>query len=103
MILQALGELVTLGSEIREIFRSLKQGQQNMTAELVALQAQVAQTNTVIASAVTLIEGIAAQLLAIKDDPAAIAALAADLQATTADLAAAVAENTPPTDPPPAA
>lgn len=66
-----------------------------MTAELVALQAQVAQTDTVIASAVTLIQGIAAQLEAIKDDPAAISALAADLQGTTAALAAAVTANTP--------
>ena len=66
-----------------------------MTAELTALQAQVAQTDTVIASAVTLIQGIADQLAALKDDPAAISALASDLQNTTAALAAAVAANTP--------
>ena len=72
-----------------------------MTAELVALQAQVAQTDTVIASAITLIQGIAAQLEAIKDDPAAIAALAADLHTQTDALAAAVTANTPTTPPTP--
>ena len=101
MILQLLGELIDVGKDIRDLFRSLQQGQQNMTAELVALQAQVAQTDTVIASAITLIQGIAAQLEAIKDDPAAIAALAADLHTQTDALAAAVTANTPTTPPTP--
>lgn len=99
MFLQLLGELVQIGTEIRDIFRTLQQGQENMTAQLAALQAQVTQTDTVIASAITLIQGIAAQLEAIKDDPAAIAALAADLHTQTDALAAAVAANTPSTTP----
>jgi hypothetical protein len=42
-----------------------------------------------------LIQGIAAQLLALKDDPAKIAALSAALKASADNLAAAITANTP--------
>lgn len=73
-----------------------------MSAELDALSAQVAATNTVEQSAITLLEGIAAQLAAIKDDPAKIEALATSLKAQSDSLAAAVAANTPAGPTPPA-
>jgi hypothetical protein len=66
-----------------------------MSAQLDALKAAVAQNAEVDASAIALIQGIAQQLQAIKDDPAAIQALADELMAKNAALAAAVTENTP--------
>lgn len=65
-----------------------------MAADLSALTAQVAANATVIGSALTLIQGFAAQLAAAGTDPAALAALQAQLQASDDALAAAVAANT---------
>ncbi len=66
-----------------------------MGADLTALQAQV-QTNTEVeASAVTLIQGIAQQLADAKTDPAAVQAIADQLNTSATALAAAVAANTP--------
>lgn len=70
-----------------------------MSAELVALQAEVAETAGVVDSAVVLINGLAAQIVELKDDPAALVALAAELSTKTDQLAAAVAANTPPAPP----
>ena len=73
-----------------------------MSAQLDKLTTEVAETKTVAASAVTLIEGLAQQIRDLKDDPIALEALAAELDSTTNALAAAVSANTPPIDPPPA-
>lgn len=74
-----------------------------MSAQLDKLTTEVAETKTVAASAVTLIEGLAQQIRDLKDDPIALEALAAELDSTTNALAAAVAANTPPVvEPPPA-
>lgn len=61
------------------------------------LQAAVAAEKTVVDSAVSLLNGLKAQLDAAiaAGDPAALAALSADLGAQTAALAAAVAADTP--------
>ena len=59
------------------------------------LTAAVAAEDTVIESAVVLINGFAAQLAAAGTDPTKLAALQADITAKTADLSAAVAANTP--------
>jgi hypothetical protein len=59
------------------------------------LEAQVAVTTTVEKSALTLIEGFAAQLAAAGTDAAKLATLQADLKASADALAAAVAANTP--------
>jgi len=64
-------------------------------ATIADLQAEVAQEDTVIDSAVTLIKGLADQVAALKPDQAAIDALAADIQAKSDALAAAVTANTP--------
>ena len=63
-------------------------------AQFDALTAQVAATTEVEASAVTLINGLAAKLLEYKDDPIMIAQLAEQLQASATALGAAVAANT---------
>jgi hypothetical protein len=65
-----------------------------MSAEFDALTAQVAASTTVEASAVALIQGIAAQL-AGNPTPAQVNALASELQTSSNALAAAVAANTP--------
>lgn len=64
-------------------------------ADLTALQASVAQNTTVIGSALTLIQGFAAQLAAAGTDPVALAALKSQLDTSDSGLAAAVAANTP--------
>lgn len=77
----------------------IEQGFHNM-AVLDGLQADVAAEDTVIGSALTLIQGFSVQLAAAGVDPAALAALRADIQAKTQSLAAAVAANTPAATPP---
>lgn len=66
-----------------------------MSAALSALTTEVAETKTVMQSAVTLINGLSAKITELKDDPVAIAALAAELDTTSNDLAAAISANTP--------
>jgi hypothetical protein len=63
--------------------------------DLTALTAQVKANTDVENSAVILIQGIAAQLASVAADPAAVAALAAQLKTSADALAAAVAANTP--------
>jgi hypothetical protein len=70
------------------------QGAVNMAA-IDDLTAQVTQNTSVESSAVTLIQGIAAQLAAAGTDPVALAALTAQLTSSATALAAAVAANTP--------
>lgn len=68
-----------------------------VSANLLALENQVAQNVSVEGSAVTLIQGIAAQLQAAlnNSDDAALPALVSQLSASATSLAAAVAANTP--------
>lgn len=66
-----------------------------MSAELNNLKAQVAHNADVDQSAITLIQGLADQIVSLKDDPAALADLANQLQAQADSLAAAVVANTP--------
>ena len=64
-----------------------------------ALIAQVTATVGVQASAVTLIQGLVAELVAAQGDPAKVQALTDQLKASTDALAAAVAANQPPATP----
>lgn len=68
-----------------------------MANELDALTAQVAANTTVSASALALINGIAARITAAGVDPAKLAALTASLKTDDDALAAAVVANTPAT------
>jgi predicted nucleic acid-binding Zn-ribbon protein len=72
----------------------LAQGVKLMSA-MTDLQASVAAENTVIASAITLLKGLKAALDAAGTDPAALAALKADIDAQTQGLADAITANTP--------
>ena len=87
MVAQALQPI---SSKLDEILR----GERKMSAQLDALQAQVEQNTNLEASAVTLIEGLAAQIADAANDPVQIAALSAKLQTSATALAAAITANT---------
>ena len=80
---------------IETYLRTAIQNQEKIMSALSDLQAAVAAEDTVITSAVTLINGFAAQLAAAGTDPAALQALTADITAKATALATAVAQNTP--------
>ena len=81
--------------EIRERLIRMEGRQMASATALANLQAQVAQNTTVEASAVTLIQGLAAQITAAGTDPAALSALTSSLNTSATALAAAIAANTP--------
>ena len=72
----------------------LAQGE-DMSASLDKITAEVAETKTVMQSAVVLIAGLAGQIRDLKDDPAALLALADSLDTDSSALADAVTANTP--------
>lgn len=82
-------ELVHLHHEMRKIM-----------ATLDALTAAVTNENTVIDSAITLLTEISAQLSAAATDPAAVQALADEINAKAQTLADAITANTPASEPP---
>lgn len=74
-----------------------------MSQALDNLTTQVRNLESVDDSAITLIQGLASQIAALKDDPVALQALADEVSAKADELAAAVTANTPPSpEPPPA-
>jgi chromosome segregation ATPase len=82
-------------------FTKLMKEIQKMSAQFDALKAQVEANNQLIESAITLIQTLADKILELKDDPAALEALAEQLKAEDATLAAAIAANTPAETPTP--
>ena len=56
----------------------------------------IAAETTVEQSAITLLQGLAAQLKAAAEDPAQVKALASQIEQNTAALSAAITANTPP-------
>src|SRR6266403_5100771 len=75
--------------------------QETIMSALDDLQTAVAKEDTVIDSAITLIQGIPALIAAAGVDPAKLAALQADITAKSGALAKAVTDNTPAATPPP--
>lgn len=80
---------------IEVLLKQTKEGIQQEMADLSALTAEVTANGDAVQSAITLIQGIEAQLAAAGTDPAALAQLASDLHSNTQALADAVAANTP--------
>ena len=80
---------------ILQLLRDVRNREVHMSVEMDALKAKVAANTTVVGSAIVLIDGLAQQIRDLKDDPAALLALATELEATNATLAGKVAENTP--------
>lgn len=87
-VIQKLDQVLT------EISR-LSQEEKRTMADLNELTEEVTNNTDVVASAVTLIAGLADQLEAAATDPAAVQALANTLRTNNQSLAAAVAANTP--------
>lgn len=87
--------------QILDGVNDLKKGQQTEMADLTALQAEVANNTTVEQSAITLINGLAAQITAAGTDPVALAGIVTQLQDNDAKLAAAITANTATPPPPP--
>ena len=82
---------VTLNTMLAQVLAN----QEIQMAAIDDLAAAVAKEDTVIQSAITLIQGIPALIAAAGVDPVKLAALQTDITAQTAALSAAVAANTP--------
>lgn len=82
------------------LLTALTAGAQIMSAEMDTLSAQVTQTLTVEQSAVTLIQGLAAQIVDAAGDRTKSLALAGTLKTSADALAAAITANTPAAPPP---
>lgn len=80
---------------ILQMLTTVLQKENTIMAAIDDLQADVTAEDTVIDSAVTLLNGLSAALAAAGTDPAKLAALRTDIQNKTQGLAAAVAANTP--------
>ncbi len=72
-----------------------------MEKELADLEREVQENNDAVASAITLLNGLAAQIRQMKADPQRLVALAASLDAQSKRLADAVVANTPAEEPAP--
>ena len=94
-ILAGLETIQTQHRAVIAAMSTLNAGVQVMSAELDTLTTEVAESKTVMESAAVLLSGLSAQIVALKDDPVKLAALAAELDANSNALAAAVAANTP--------
>lgn len=88
-------EVVRLLSTIQHQNNLILERMETIMSALDDLQAAVAAEDTVIDSAITLIQGIPALIAAAGTDPAKLQALSADITAKSTALAAAVAANTP--------
>lgn len=92
-----LGFAVVIALQVWILINQLKERKIMSTSAqaLAALQEQVAQNTSIETSAVTLIQGLAAQIAAAGTDPAALQALTTSLNSSATALAAAIAANTP--------
>lgn len=103
MSLSILIKQFFLGDITDRVNAIFQQGASLMSA-MEDLKREVAESKTVMQSALTLIRGFKDQLAAAQADQASLQQLSQDLDAQANELAAAVAENTPadpnaPTDP----
>ena len=94
-VLEIFWGINTKLDQVLKALGDVKKQEVVLSAELDALTAQVKASTDVEASAVILIQGLAAKITAAQTDPVALKALASSLNAEAATLAAAVAANTP--------
>jgi len=82
-------------NRIEDLLSSLSRKVELMNAKLEELKVEVEKTTSLQQSAVTLIQGLAAQIAALKNDPAEIQALSDRLKASAQMLSDAITANTP--------
>lgn len=83
-----------------ELLHQIKEGMLIMSAALDRLTQEVAETKTAVASVLTLVAGLAQQIRDNAENPAALEALADDLDASQKEIADAITANTPETPTP---
>ena len=88
-----LQKLDDINAKLDAISRQVTESETKTMSAIDDLAASVAAEDTVIASAVTLLQGLSAALTAAGTDPVKLAALKSDVDAQTTALAAAVAAN----------
>lgn len=100
-------EVAFVDSPAPEVLARIERLEKNIISQLEKimsalsdLQTAVAAENTVIDSAVTLLQGLKTALDAAGTDPVALKALSDDITAKTNSLSAAIVANTPVTPPP---
>lgn len=76
--------------------------EEHQMADLSAITAEIAQNTDVVVSAITLLSNLSTQIRELSTDPAALQALADQIDANNSALAEAVAANTPAAPAPPA-
>ena len=95
-IRDALGRIERKIDGLTAALARIQQEEAKMTGELQQLTDDIAAETTVEQSAITLLQGLAAQLKAAAEDPAQVKALASQIEQNTAALSAAITANTPP-------
>jgi len=86
---------------IEKVLYGIVQKEKHMSAELDLLKAEVQETQGAVDSAIALIVGLSDFIKLHSEDPAALLAMAAELDAKQAAIAAAVAANPVPVPPAP--
>lgn len=86
--------------QVLSMLTTITSKENRLMADLTALTAEVNQNGDVIASAVTVLGNLSQQIRDLSTDPAALAALADELDANSASLATAIAATEPPVEPP---
>ena len=94
-LLEYFGHISRKLDKIQQTLDDIKGKEDIIMADLTALTAQVKANTDTEASAVLLIQGLAAQIAAAGTDPVALKALQDNLKASADALAAAVVANTP--------
>jgi ABC-type transporter Mla MlaB component len=90
-----LDAILILLSGLASNIAALTLKQEQAMTDLTALTVEVARNTEVDTSAIALLTGLAAQIEALKTDPAALQALADTMRGSSDALAAAVLANTP--------
>jgi chromosome segregation ATPase len=80
-------------ARIEEHLGAVSESQEEVVADLSALRDEVAANTSATNSVVQLVNGLADQLEAAKDNPEEVAALAAEIRANTDTLVSAINEN----------
>jgi prefoldin subunit 5 len=93
---EILRRLDAIDRNIKSLKKTITQGDSDIMADLSRLTQEVAETTEVAQSAITFIAGLSEQIRELSTDPAALEALADELDATQANIAAAIAPDAEP-------